>query len=110
MADTPISLSLERIKEQIAALNFASDALTALQDQGEISDTMANLRLRRLSARRTDLRDARMTIILTQAVINPPTAEQVADLRSRVNAMYHWNAAAASIDDLIGAALEIATS
>jgi hypothetical protein len=110
MADTPVSLALERIKEQIAALNFATDAVTLLLDQNKIDPTLAGLRLRRLSARRTDLRDARMTIIATQEVAMPPSADQIAELRRRVAALYNWNAAADAIDALIQEAIAIASS
>ena len=110
MADTPISLALQRIKEQIAALNFATDAVTVLLDQHEIEPALADLRLRRLSARRTDLRDARMTIMATQQVANPPAAAEITELRKRVAALYNRNVAEAAIDALIGEAIAIATS
>ncbi|RYY26153.1 MAG: hypothetical protein EOP62_11795 [Sphingomonadales bacterium] len=108
MADTPQSLALQRIKEQIAALNFATDALTVLLDQHQINPALADLRLRRLSARRTDLRDARMSIILTGQVANPPTATQINDLRKRVADLYNWNTTSAAIDTLIDEAITIA--
>jgi len=66
MADSPPSFALQRIKEQIAALNFATDAIMLLLQRHEINPALANLQLRRLSARRSDLRDARMAIIETQ--------------------------------------------
>jgi hypothetical protein len=110
MADTPVSLALQRIKEQIAALNFATDAVTLLLDRHEIDPTLADLRLRRLSARRTDLRDVRMTIIATQAVAEPPSPAEITELRKRVAALYNWNSAADAIDALIGEAISIATS
>ena len=84
MANTPVSLALEKIKEQIAALNFASDSITALRDSDAISEIIATIRLRRLSARRTDLRDQRMTLILTQTVSDPPIPAQISDLRVKV--------------------------
>lgn len=110
MADTPVSLALQRIKEQIAALNFATDAITLLLDNHQIDPVLADLRLRRLSARRTDLRDARMAVILTQAVANPPTPAEITQLRKRVAALYNMNTAASAIDALIADALAIATS
>jgi hypothetical protein len=108
--NTPVSLALERIKEQLAALNYATDAITALRDRGDLDDDEANLELRQLSERRTDLRDQRMTIMLTQAVANPPTAPQIADLRAKVKALYQMNVSAAALDDLIAAAVAIAGS
>ena len=110
MADTPKSLALQRIKEQIAALNFATDALTVLLDDHQIDPTLADLRLRRLSARRTDLRDARMSIIATGQVANPPTAAEINELRRRVADLYNWNRASDAIDALIGEAIAIATA
>jgi hypothetical protein len=110
MADSPASLALQRIKEQIAALNFATDALTVLLDDNEIDPELADLRMRRLSERRTDLRDARMTIIATQQVAEPPSEEQIADLRARVAALYNWNRASDAIDTLIDEAIAIASS
>ena len=83
MADLPASLALQRIKEQMAALNFATDAVTLLLEQHRIAPALADLRLRRLSARRTDLQDARMTIIATQQIANPPTPEQIAELQGQ---------------------------
>jgi hypothetical protein len=110
MANTPVSLALEKIKEQIAALNFASDAIMALRDSEAISEIIATIRLRRLSARRTDLRDQRMTLILTQTVSEPPSAAQISDLRAKVKALYQLNVTAAALDDIIAAAIEIANS
>ena len=110
MPDTPASLALERIKEQIAALNYATDVLTVLVDEDKFDPLKANLRLRRLSARRTDLRDARMSIIATGQVATPPTSTELANLRKRVTALYNWNTAASAIDSLIGEAIAIAAS
>lgn len=110
MVDTPQSLALQHIKEQIAALNFATDALTVLLDQHEIDPALADLRLRRLSARRTDLRDARMSIILTGQVAIRPTVAQINDLRKRVADLYNWSKASDAIDTLIDAAIAIANA
>lgn len=108
MADTPKSLALQRIKEQVAALNFATDALIALLSEHKIDPALADLRLRRLSARRTDLRDARMTIVMTGQVANPPTTTEINELRRRVAELYNWNMASDAIDVLIGEAIAIA--
>lgn len=110
MANTDVSLALERIKEQLAALNFATDAIEALQDQGKIDDDVADLQLRRLSNRRTDLRDERKTIMLTHAVTNPPTPAQITAFRAKVKALYQIVVAAAAIDDIIATAIDIASS
>lgn len=110
MADTPVSLALERIKEQMAALNFASEAVIALRDRDEIDETIARLRLRRLDARRSDLSDQRMTIMLTQTVAAVPSAAEISALRAKVRALYQLNVSAAALNDLIAAAIEIANS
>jgi hypothetical protein len=110
LQDTPVSLALERIKEQLAALNYATDAITALRNRGDIEDDIANLELQELSARRTDLGDQRITILLTQTVANPPTPEQILALRAKVKALYQMNVSAAAIDDLIATAIAIASS
>jgi len=110
MENTPVSLALERIKEQMAALNFAYDAVIALRNRDEIDETIARLRLRRLDARRSDLSDQRMTIMLTQAVANPPTTTEIASLRAKVKALYQMNVSAAALNDLIAAAVAIAGS
>jgi hypothetical protein len=109
MADTPVSLALQEIKEQIAALNFATDAIMLLLEQHQIDPALADLRLRRLSARRTDLRDARMAIIETQSVTQPPTPAQIKALRDRVAQLYNWNKAADAIEALMQEAIAIAT-
>jgi len=110
MANTPVSLALERVTEQLEALNFATDAITALRNNGDIDSDFARLRLRRLSRRRTDLRDQRMTIMLTQAVASPPTEAEISALRAKVKALHELNVSAAALNDLIAAALEIAAS
>ncbi|MGN7159375.1 hypothetical protein [Sphingomonas sp. SAFR-052] len=110
MASTSKSLALQRIKEQIAALNFATDALTVLLDAHQFDPVLADLRLRQLSAWRTDLRDTRMTIIATGAVADPPSAAEIEQLRQRVAALYNWNRASDAIDTLIGEAIAIAAA
>jgi len=60
--------------------------------------------------RRTDLRDQRMTIMLTQAVASPPTEAEISALRAKVKALHELNVSAAALNDLIAAALEIAAS
>ena len=110
MADTDISLALQRIKEKVAALNFATDAIMLLLEKRAIQPSLADLQLRRLSARRTDLRDERMAIIDTQQVTDVPSPAQVRELRLRVAALFNFNRASDAIDGLVAEALAIATS
>ncbi len=108
--DTDVSRSFQLIRDKISALNFATDAILALLEAGALAgqEQLAELWLRRLSARRTDLRDERMTIILTQQVTNPPSDQELSDLRTKIQQLYNYNVTAAAVAALVSAAIAIA--
>ena len=110
--DTDASRALQLIREKISALNFATDAILALLETGALTgkEHLVELWLRRLSARRTDLRDERMAIILAQQVTNPPSDGELAALRTKVQALYNYNVTAAAAANLVSEAIAIAQS
>lgn len=110
MADTEQSLALSRIQQQNAALRIAMDDLLEYRKNQNIDRNWVDLQILKINNRRLDLINEFNAILLTTSISNPPTAEQVADLRAKVEDLRNRNVTAEAIQGIVSDAFAIAAT
>jgi hypothetical protein len=86
------------------------DDLLECRNKSNIDNNWIDLKILKINNRRLDLINEFNAILLTTSVSNAPTAEQVADLRTKVEALRNRNVTAEAIQGIVSDAFLIATS
>ena len=110
MADVSQARMLDRIIAQLSALQVALEAVITLRSKGEMDDSLADLEILKIEARKRDLLNEMRVVILTSQVSPAPSDEEVAKLRQRVSELRNRNVTAAAIQDIVGEAFNIAAA